>query len=134
MKKHIIYFSLMVLGYFFFSCSKEEVKSEKTNLLTDHIWVADSLLLDGIESGGAGGLLEDFTGDTKFNEDGTGYVGQIVGTWEFFSNETQIVITSDSLFVPVTTNIVELTPESLKLTTQFFVGTVLNVRMTFKPK
>jgi hypothetical protein len=138
MKNNNLYSFLFVLAIVVFSCKKEDTGSEKGNLLTSHIWVADSLLLDGVESGGTGGLLENFTGDTKFNDDGTGYVGQVVGTWEFFSNEAQIVISSDSLPVPVTLNIAELTENSLKLTTVFptptFPPVYLNVRMTFKPK
>jgi hypothetical protein len=139
LKKVLLIAAATILGFLFFSCSKESAISEKTNLLTSHIWVADSLLLDGEDASGPGGVLENFNGDTKFNEDGTGYVGQILGTWEFFSNETQILISSDSLDVPVTLNIKELTSESLKVTTVYpnldvFPPVYLDVRMTFKPK
>ncbi|MFN8256014.1 MAG: hypothetical protein U0W24_10025 [Bacteroidales bacterium] len=138
MKNAIRIITGLILGYLFFSCSKESSNSEKVDLLTSHIWIADSLLLDGEDAGGPGGMLENFSGDTKFNEDGTGYVGEIEGTWEFFNNETEIVINSDSLAIPVSMNIVELTAESLKLTTSFPMPTLppttAAVRLTFKPK
>ena len=60
-----------------------------------------------------------FKGDAKFNEDGTGHFGVYTGTWRFAYNETQIVITTDSLPVPLTAKIAELTKLSLKITTIF---------------
>jgi hypothetical protein len=139
MKKAIIFFVLISAAYIFVSCNKEEPLSEKFISLTSNVWVADSLLADGEDVSGTGGLLEDFTGDTKFNDDGTGYVGSITGTWQFTNSESQIVITSDSLALPVTANIVELTATSLKLTTSFPDLTVnppvnIPIRMTFVPK
>lgn len=140
MKKTLLFSALVFTAYIFVfvSCKKEETNSDNFNFLTDNIWSADSLLADGVDESGPGGLLEMFSGDTKFNEDGTGYVGDIVGTWQFSNEETSIVITSDSLPLPVTTNIVELTAQSLKLTTVFPIQesppVFADVRMTFKPK
>jgi hypothetical protein len=135
MKKYKVLFTLLAFGFMIFSCSKEGPKSERFKLLTGHIWVSDSLLAGGIDASGLGGLLHNFRGDTKFNEDGTGYVGGIEGTWHFFRNETQIVITTDSLSLPVTSNIVELTSNSLKITTSYPIPpAVVDIRMTFIPK
>ncbi len=135
MKKYKILFTLLAFGFMIFSCSKESPKSERFILLTSHIWVSDSLLAGGKDASGVGGLLNNFKGDTKFNEDGTGYVGGIEGTWYFFKNETQIVISTDSLPIPVTSNIVELTSNSLKITTSYPIPPVnVDIRMTFKPK
>ena len=122
-----------------FACKKDEVThSERFKLLTNHTWVNDSLLADGVEAGGPGETLEAFNGDTKFNVDGTGYIGTFTGAWGFNENETQITIFSDSLLLPVTTNVVELTTSSLKITTNFpsqtEPGIFIDVRMTFKPK
>jgi hypothetical protein len=137
MKKILIISTLFLLVLVSFSC-KKDTKSPKLILLTSHVWVADSLLANGAEVGGVGGLLEAFNGDTKFNEDGTGYVGTIVGTWQFSDNEQNIIIISQSLPIPVTTKIIELTDNSLKLTTSYPLPVVppafLDVRMTFKPK
>ncbi len=118
----------------FFACNKEE-STTRIDLLTSHIWIADSLLVNGEDASGEGGFLEDFKGDTKFNADGTGYLGNVVGYWEFTSKETKIIITSDSLPFPVTTNIIELSASSLKLTTAIpGVGVINNIRMAFIPK
>ena len=139
MKRTTIVLSFFAILIAFFSCKKDEViPSEKQNLLTAHIWTADSLLADGVDEGGDGGLLEIFNGDTKFNDDGTGYVGNITGTWSFTNDESDLVITSDSLAFPVTANIAELTSQSLKLTTvyprQLEPLVYADVRMTFIPK
>lgn len=137
--KHIVYILIsLFLIPVFFACNKEE-SSSRMDLLTAHIWVADSLLVNGEDASGEGEFLEDFKGDTKFNEDGSGYLGTHVGTWQFASKETQIIITSESLQIPVTTKIEELSENSLKLTTAV-VGepgppiVVYNIRLTYKPK
>ncbi|RLD83282.1 MAG: hypothetical protein DRJ10_03775 [Bacteroidetes bacterium] len=139
--KLIIQNTLLVLFIIaiFFACKKEDdTLSENFILLTNHTWVNDSLLADGVEASGPGQILDDFIGDTKFNVDGTGYIGTFTGEWGFNENETQITIFSDSLLIPVTTNLVELTTSSLKITTNFpsrtTPGEVIDVRMTFKPK
>jgi hypothetical protein len=138
MKNLIILFTLSLIVYAFCSCKKDETKSERFILLTSHIWVADSLLANGNDESGDTGLLRKFRGDTKFNEDGTGYVGEINGTWDFADNENAIIIISDSLPIPVTTLIEELTQTSLKITTSYpdplNPMDPMDVRMTFKPK
>lgn len=136
--KHIVYFLIsLFLIPVFYACNKEEISS-RMDLLTAHIWVADSLLVNGEDASGEGEFLEDFKGDTKFNEDGSGYLGTHVGTWQFASKETQIIITSESLQIPVTAKIEELTEVSLKLTTSLIISVdppvVYNIRLTYKPK
>lgn len=136
MKKYI--FFLLAAGIIVFSyCSRDE-ESENFRLLTGPTWRSDSLLVDGIDASQPGGLLEDFTGDVKFNEDGTGTFGNYSGTWSFAINETQLIITSESLPVPLTTRIAELTESSLKITTSYpnlqNPSDPMDLRMTFKPK
>ena len=128
---------LIISGCFaVFSCKEKE--SDRFSLLTDPIWVPDSLLANGINAGGPGGLLERFMGDVKFNKDGTGYFGDYTGTWMFSSNETELVISSDSIPIPIIADIKELTSISLKLTTvlpnQANPQNPYNIRMTFKAK
>jgi hypothetical protein len=128
---------LVIAGCFFvFSC--KETESERFSLLTDPIWVADSLIANGVNAGGPGGILAKFLGDAKFEKDGTGYFGKYTGTWRFNTDETELVISSDSIPIPVVADIKELTSLSLKLTTVMpnpdnFQETY-NIRMTFKPK
>jgi hypothetical protein len=128
---------LIITGCFaVFSCKEKE--SERFRLLTDPIWRTDSLLVNGVDATGPGGILTDFLGDTKFNTDGTGYFGDYTGTWMFTSDETELVITSDSLPIPVIADIKELTSVSLKLTTLMpnpnDLTQTYNIRMTFKVK
>ena len=130
--------SLIISGLFvFISCNKED-KSDRFRLLTSPVWATDSLLADGVDAGSPGMLLAKFKGEAKFNEDGTGTFGVYKGTWYFAYNETQIVIHSDSLLIPLVTLIKELTGSSLKITTS--VPNMLNpndtidIRMTFKAK
>ena len=122
---------LVIIGCFqIFSCSKDP-QSEKFLLLTGPVWASDSLLVNGEDASGPGELLENFKGDVKFNEDYTGTFGSYTGKWRFAFDETQIVISSDSLPIPLTAIIAELTETSLKITTNF---SSLNIRMTFKAK
>jgi hypothetical protein len=126
---------IIICCFQIFSCSKSS-QSDKFNLLTGPVWVSDSLLLNGVDAGGPGGLLANFKGDAKFNTDYTGYFGKYTGTWRFAFNETQLVIESDSLPIPLTAIIAELNSTSLKITTSFPVtqGQPVNLRMTFKAK
>ncbi len=127
---------LVISGCFYMISCKKDSQSENFKLLTDPVWTSDSLLVNGVDASGSGGLLENFKGDAKFNTDYTGTFGDYTGTWRFALNETQIVITTDSLPLPLTTQIVELTTASLKIKTSFPViqGIPLNIRMTFKAK
>jgi hypothetical protein len=118
----------------FYSCNKAS-QSEAFKNLTGPVWSSDSLLANGIDAGGLSGLLSNFKGDAKFNEDHTGYFGKYTGSWRFAYNETQIVITTDSLLLPLTAKIAELTKISLKITTTYPVpGIPINIRMTFKAR
>jgi hypothetical protein len=138
--RRIYIFSILILAIaVVIGCKKEDPTDAYFDLLTAHIWTADSLLADGVEAGGDGQLLERFNGDTKFNTDGTGYVGEIAGLWEFTETKTSLIITSDSLPASVQASIAELTSLSLKLTTAFPVlvdstYVPVAVRMCFVPK
>lgn len=129
---------LILSGCFCFSSCKKDSQSEPFKLLTGPTWVSDSLLANNVDASGPDGMLRNFKGEAKFNEDGTGNFGVYTGTWRFSQNETQIVITTDSLPVPLATKIAELTKISLKITTSY--PNVINplapvyIRMTFKAK
>jgi hypothetical protein len=133
--KNLLLF-IMLAGCILTASCKKENQSEKFRLLTGPVWASDSLLVNGADASGPGGLLNKFKGNAMFNTDYTGTFGVYTGTWRFAANESQLVITSDSLPFPLTTNIVELTTISLKVTTSFpLVGSdPINVRMTFKAK
>ncbi|MEA1887673.1 MAG: hypothetical protein U9N72_10745 [Bacteroidota bacterium] len=137
MKKYNFIYLALVSVVLIFACTKEEEKSERFKILTGQIWTSDSLLVDGQDASGPGGLLEKMAGDAEFRPDGTGYFGQYIGTWYFTNNETEITIRSDSLAFPLTSQIVELTWQSFKITTSFPSGTQgvnLAIRITFIPK
>jgi hypothetical protein len=130
-------FLLIVSGIVFSSACKKETKSAQFLLLTGPTWASDSLLAEGVDASQPGQILAKFKGDIKFREDGTGYFGQYIGTWRFSYSESELVIDSDSLQVPLTTNIIVLTKTSLKLTTSYPTANPLNpldIRMTFKAK
>lgn len=136
MKKKLIPVFLL-LALLLFACKKDEV-SIRFNYLTSNTWQSDSLLANGEDAGGPGQMLEKFNGEAIFNEDGTGIFGSYSGEWHFAYDETKIVIDSDSLAFPLTTNVEELTASSLKITTAF--PNLVNpeaptaIRMTFNAK
>ena len=118
------------------SCQNEDV-SERIKLLTGPTWVSDSLLANGVDAGNPGEFLGKFKGEAKFNEDGTGIFGDYTGTWELTYNETQLIISSDSLALPVVTGLEELTASSLKITAavpNVIEPAPIKLRMTFKAK
>jgi hypothetical protein len=115
------------------SCNKDKA-SERFTLLTAHTWTSDSLLADGADASGPGQILEKFKGDVRFNEDGTGTFGQYTGTWAFADNEANLAIDSPDLPFTLTTHIVELKAASLKVTFAYPGVTLIDVRMTFRPK
>ena len=119
------------------ACS-EDSQSEAFKLLTGPTWVSDSLLVNRVDASGPDGMLKNFKGEAKFNEDGTGNFGNFTGTWRFSNEETSIVLTSDSLQFPLSAKIAELTAKSFKVTTTYpnpANPTVpVNIRMTFKAK
>jgi hypothetical protein len=127
---------LILTGCFYISSCKKDSQSEQFKLLTGPTWASDSLLANGADAGGTDGMLKNFKGEAKFNADGTGNFGIYTGTWRFVYNETQIVISTDSLPLPLTTKIAELTKISLKITTSYpnIAGVPTKIRMTFKAK
>jgi hypothetical protein len=131
-------FLLLIISGCFVAFSCKEKESERFRFLTGPIWVTDSLLANGVDATGPGGILKKFMGDAKFNKDGTGYFGVYNGTWRFNIDETMLVISSDSLPLAITTDIVELTSTSLKVKTLFpnlqNFSSPINIRMTFKVK
>lgn len=118
------------------SCGKDEEKSERFRILTSVTWNSDSLLVNGADASGTGGLLENFKGQARFEEDGTGTFGSYPGTWLFDQGETELIINSDSLPVTLRTQIHELTAQSLKVSTSFpnlaDPTNPLQIRLTFK--
>ncbi len=137
MKNHF-FLLLLFTASLLFSCQKKEVENDRFELLTKPVWQSDSLLVNGLGAGGPGQVLEKFHGEAKFNRDATGYFGQYTGSWRFADDRSQIVIVTDSLPIPLTTIIQELTSESLKLTTaypdQTNPGQSMKIRMTFIAK
>jgi len=129
---------ILITGIIILAACNKEKESERFTLITAHKWVSDSLLAEGIDASKPGQMLEKFKGEAEFKKDGTGYFGKYNGTWRFAYEETSVVIDSDSLQVPLTVNIAELTSLSLKVTTSFANPLNLNnpfdIRMTFKAK
>ena len=128
---------LIISGCFYISSCKKDSQSESFKLLTGPVWTSDSLLAGGVDASfQPDGMLRNFKGEAKFNEDGTGQFGIYTGTWWFSYDETQIVIATDSLPAALTNKIVELTETSLKITTSYpnLLGVITNIRMTFKAK
>jgi hypothetical protein len=119
------------------ACNKE-TKSAKFLLLTKPVWASDSLFVNGYDASGPGQMLNKFVGDIKFRDDGTGYFGKYKGTWRFSYGESELIIESDSLQLPLSAIITELTNISLKLKTNFTNPADFNnpfkIRMTFKAK
>jgi hypothetical protein len=116
------------------SCNKDE--SERFKLLTGPMWVSHELLVDGEDA--SAGLLANFKGEAKFNEDGTGSFGELTGTWTFAQNETQIRISTPAYPFPIVTDIEELTATTLKISTMFpnleNLQETLDIWMSFKAK
>lgn len=129
---------LLILSGCFVISSCKEKDSERFSFLTGVTWVTDSLIANGQDASEPGQLLADFKGEAKFNEDGTGSFGNYTGEWNFSSSETQLVIKSNSLAIPVIADIKELTSVSLKLTAvlpnQQDLMNPHRIRMTFKAK
>jgi hypothetical protein len=116
------------------SCKKDE--SERFKLLTGSIWVSHELLVDGEDA--SAGLLANFNGEARFNEDGTGSFGELTGTWTFAQNETQIRISTPAYPFPIVTDIEELTAASLVISTVFpnleNLQETLEILMSFRAK
>jgi hypothetical protein len=130
--------SVMILGIILSTGCKKDSTSERFKMLTGTVWTTESLLANGIDASGPGQLLEKFKGDAEFREDGTGYFGLYTGTWYFAFQETEIVIQTDSLPIPLTALIDQLTASLLKITTSVTTAqnpsVPVNIEMTFKAK
>jgi hypothetical protein len=117
------------------SCKEKE--SDRFIFLTGTVWTPVSLMADGVDASET--LLVNFKGDARFNKDGTGTFGTYTGTWYFNDSETQIVLSTETLVIPITANIVELTKTSLKLqmlipNPENLTGPPINIEMTFTAK
>lgn len=136
--KNLLLLLLIIVGLALTNCNKDD-ENDLYVILTAHTWTTDSLLVDNLDASGPGQILENFKGDANFNEDGTGTFGKFTGTWRFpDQTRTQLVLVTDSLAFPLTTNIIELTKESLKITTELpdmtGLSGSLHIRMTFVAK
>ena len=135
--KRLIFISIFSGLIFFFGC-KKDTTSERFKLLTGPVWTTESLLANGVDASGPGQILEKFKGDAKFSADGTGYFGMYSGSWYFAFEETQIVINTDSLPIPLTSLIDELTVAKFKISTSYSSAanpTVpIAISMTFRAK
>ena len=134
--KKIFFLVTITCCILMFSCKKD---SDRFELLTEPVWVAVSLIANGVDATGPGGLLEGFVGDAKFNTDGTGTFGTYTGTWEFNVTEEKLILTTPSLPITITLNILELTSTSLKLEgsvpdLQNLTGPLIEIQMTVAPK
>ena len=131
--KNMVLLLLIMAALALSNCKKDQ--PDRFDLLTGPVWNTDSLLANGVDAGNPGQLLYKFKGNARFNEDGTGTFGKYSGTWRFTENETQIIIQSDSLALPLTSKIVELTETSFKITTAVpdLTGqtSLIKIRMTF---
>ena len=139
--KNLLLFTLIAVLLSFSNCSKDDDENDRFELLTRPTWASDSLMVNGMDGSGPGMPLEKFKGNAKFSKDGTGTFGIYKGTWRFpDKTRTTLVLVTDSFPLPLTTNIVELSTSSLKITTQVpdlkgvMGGGLLNIRMTFKAK
>lgn len=135
--RNIIGLSLITAYLLLSGCNKDD-ESERFKLLTTPVWTSESILANGVEPAGSWIFLKQFSGDAKFNKDGTGSFGSYTGQWRFNEDETEITIITTAVPLPIITDIVELTSKSLKITTT--VNNPLNplesadVSMTFKAK
>lgn len=114
--RNIVCLSFITAVLLLTACSKDK-KSERFRLLTTPVWVSESILVDGEEAAGDWDFLNEFTGEAKFNEDGTGSFGSFTGQWRFNEAETEITITTETMPLPIVTIIIELTSERLEIST-----------------
>ncbi len=137
--KNLVLLFLFMTGMLVFSCNeKEDEEADPYDLLVGATWVADSLLANGVDASGPGGVLEKFKGEVKFNTDGTGTFGEYSGTWVMSPNKKEVTITTVELVFPILARIEEITESSLKITTGVPSAedpqVMLAIRMTFKAK
>jgi len=135
--KKIFFLVTITCCFVLYSCKDKE--SDRFELLTEPVWVPVSLLANGVDATGTGGILEGFLGDAKFNTDGSGTFGTYTGTWEFSITEEKLILTTPALPFTITLDILELTSTSLKLEGSVpdlknLTGPPINIQMTFAPK
>ncbi|MBK9291826.1 MAG: hypothetical protein IPM52_09405 [Bacteroidetes bacterium] len=137
MKRNLLFFAIVALLALAASCSKSG-DDDRFEIITGQSWQTDSLLVDGQDASQPGQILHKFKGEARFNRDATGTFGQYSGTWRFTNNRTALEIKTDSLPIPLLANIVELTKQSLKITTAYphpeVPNTDMKIRMTFKAR
>ena len=133
--KKVLFSILIIAGFVILSCGEEKESINFTSL-TSNIWLSDSLLANGEDASGPGEYLEKFNGIINFKKDGTGIFGEYSGNWVFAYEETKIVISSDSLLIPLTANIDLLNNADLKMSAIFpnlkDPANPVALRMTFK--
>lgn len=112
--RNIICISFITIALLLTACSKEK-ESERFRLLTTPVWVSESILVNGVKPEGDWDFLNEFTGEAKFNKDGTGYFGSYTGEWRFNEAETEITIVPAAIGLPIITEIIELTSTTLKI-------------------
>lgn len=130
---------IALISFTYLGCEKgEETKSKNLILLTGTIWTSQTLEANGVDASAPGEFLEDFVGDAIFNENGSGTLGSLTGSWRFASNETQIIITADELTIPVTMNIIELSETRIELETSVPNPSnpleLVDIKMVYVPK
>lgn len=137
MKKSVLLLAVTAV-FIAVSCKKDDNKSDRYLWLTGTIWLSDSLLVNGQDASGPDGMLADFKGEAVFRTDGTGTFGSYSGTWKFAQKETELVIYTPDLPIPLNTLIHELNAQSLKVSTSFpnllEPTNPYRLRLTFKAK
>jgi hypothetical protein len=136
--KNLLLLGVIAISLVLAGCPDPDNENDLFKFLTTPMWQTDTLLANGVDASQPGQLLAKFKGDARFRNDGTGTFGIYKGTWWFTESKTQIIIKTDSLALPLTCKIVELTASSFKITTGVPDVTgqtsIINIRMTFKAK
>jgi len=122
--RNIIGLSLITAYLLLSGCNKDD-ESERFKLLTTPVWTSESILANGVEPAGSWIFLKQFSGDAKFNKDGTGSFGSYTGEWKFNAAETEITIITTAVSLPIITDIVNNPLNPLESA---------DVSMTFKAK
>lgn len=156
-KSSIFIIAIISVGIILFSCNKEELPQTKTELLTNHAWIAVSKIIS--PSYQIGGIIisdlmvldsdEVKNYSFKYNLDGTvihyNKSNQMFfqTNWSFNSDETQIefnpaiILSYPSVgnYELTTITIESITKDQMKLTTPYlFEGVNYIITTTFSPK
>jgi len=135
--KKVALFLIIATLVIAYSCKDDE--SERFKFLTEATWTPVSLKANGVDATGPGGILEGFSGEVRFNVDGSGTFGTYSGEWTFAASEEKLVITTTVLPISITLTIVQLTSTSLSLQGSFpdpnnLTGPPITIEMTFSAK